>query len=708
MDFFRYVYIGLASVLKICFNIIKYAVKGICAPAILISNSKQENIDEKNKKEIKADLEKEEAYIRKEELKHDIKIRKEVLKQEELERKKEQEEEKKKELEIKREQEKAKKEETKKKKEEEKAKKALLKKQKEEEKKQRKLELAEKKRIKQTETKEEKKQRKIREKEERKEKARIKKQNKINSIHEKQKKAEDELYRSKKQKEEAKKQKEEKKKAIKEEKARIKAEKHKKQKDSYVNENVKIEKPGFFSNLKKSLHDLNNKPKKMNSFAKARANRRDLNRQALLIDFEGDDAKRSDIKLIYEYEAKDPEGKYRKGHFEAFSKVEVHSFLLSEGYEVYKIHTNKWIQLKYASSAANKKKFKNKDLIFFLTQLSTYLKAGITLSEALKILSRQFTDKHHKSKYENIFKSINYELSIGESFSETLDKQGNAFPKLLINMLKTAEMTGSLPEVLDDMADYYTEMEESRRQLVTAMMYPSIVAVFAVAVMTFIMVYVVPQFVAIYDSMDGTEIPAFTKAVMAVSAFLKKYLILVLLVAILVVFIFYYAYKKIKPFRKLVQIFLMKLPAIGDSIIDREVTTFTKTLGSLLSHNVPIIECMDILNKITNNEIYKEMILDVLVNLAKGGKISDSFQDQWAFPVPAYEMIVTGERTGELAEMMQKVSLYYQDLQKNSTARIKTFVEPAITIFLAIGTGIIVLAIVIPMFNMYNAVSTMS
>ena len=124
MDFFRYVYIGLASVLKICFNIIKYVVKGICAPAILISNSKQEKVDGKNKKEIKADLEKEEAYIRKEELKHDIKIRKEVLKQEELERKKEKEEEKKKELEIKREQEKAKKEEAKKQKEEEKAKKA--------------------------------------------------------------------------------------------------------------------------------------------------------------------------------------------------------------------------------------------------------------------------------------------------------------------------------------------------------------------------------------------------------------------------------------------------------------------------------------------------------------------------------------------------------------------------------------------------------
>jgi len=257
------------------------------------------------------------------------------------------------------------------------------------------------------------------------------------------------------------------------------------------------------------------------------------------------------------------------------------------------------------------------------------------------------------------------------------------------------------------MAEYYTPMEESRRQLVTAMMYPSIVGVFAIAVITFIMVYVVPQFVDIYATMDGTEIPAFTKAVMAVSDFMKANLVLILVVIIVVVALFVLAYKKNTRFRSIVQWVVMKMPVFGNTIIYSEVTTFTKTLGSLLSHNVPIIECMDILNKITNNEIYKMLILNVITNLARGGKISEAFEGQWAFPVPAYEMIVTGEKTGELSEMMTKVSLYYQDLQKNSVARIKTFVEPALTVFLAGATGIIVLAIVIPMFNMYSAVQDM-
>ena len=554
------------------------------------------------------------------------------------------------------------------------------------------------------ETAEERKLRKIKEKQEKIEKAKLDRQKKIEAIHEKNAKKEDALYRKEKEKAEAKKLKEEAKKKKKEAELARKAERKKRQNESYVNENVVIEKEHKLSGFAAKLAAIPKNIKKKlenNSFARNTRNKRDMNRQALLIDFEGEEAKRSDIKLVYEYQAKSPEGKVVTGHFEAFSKVEVHSFLLSEGYEVYKIHTNKWIALKYSRTASNKKKFKNKDLTFFLTQLSTYLKAGITLSEALKILARQFASN---KAYENIFKSINYELSIGENFSETLAKQGHAFPPLLINMLKTAEMTGSLPEVLDDMAEYYSQMEETRRQMVTAMMYPSIVGVFAIGVITFIMVYVVPQFVEIYNTMDSADIPAFTKAVMAISDFLKNNLVMLIIVIVIVIFVFYTVYKKNRFFKTIVQMGLMKMPAIGNVIIYNEVTTFTKTFGSLLSHNVPIIDCMDILNKLTDNEIYKMLILDVITTLARGGKISESFEGHWAFPVPAYEMIVTGEKTGELAEMMTKVSLYYQDLHKNSVTRIKTLIEPALTVFLAGATGMIVLAIVIPMFNMYDAV----
>ena len=111
---------------------------------------------------------------------------------------------------------------------------------------------------------------------------------------------------------------------------------------------------------------------------------------------------------------------------------------------------------------------------------------------------------------------------------------------------------------------------------------------------------------------------------------------------------------------------------------------------------------MEILNKITNNEIYKMLILDTITNLAKGERISLAFKDHWAFPIPAYEMIITGERTGQLAEMMSKVSSYYQELHRNAVTRIKTFIEPALILFLTFTVGGIVLSIVIPMFSVYG------
>lgn len=483
----------------------------------------------------------------------------------------------------------------------------------------------------------------------------------------------------------------------------------KKDDDIYVNENVKIEKESISSKIKKMFSKLNNIPTWFknkfvnNDFAKHRRNKRTMQREALLIDFDGEDAEKSETKELYQYVAKDQEGHVIKDFFEAFSKVEVHSFLLSEGFEVYSIKkASKWTVFVHGKSKTNTTRIKTKDLIFFITQLSTYLKAGIPLVEALKILSRQFKNK----RYQKIFKAIIYDLTMGDNFSDALNKQGVAFPRLFINMVKTAEMTGELPEVLDDMYDYYTETEKTRKQMITAMMYPSLVFVFSVAVITFIMMFVIPQFVEIYSTMDAAQIPAFTKAVISISDFLQNYIVYLIIGLVLFVVLFMYMYKKIRGFRTVIQWITMHLPVFGDTIIYNEVTMFTKTFSSLLAHNVFITDSMEILNKITNNEIYKMLILDTITNLAKGDKISTAFAGHWAFPIPAYEMLVTGEKTGELAEMMAKVSAYYQELHKESVTRIKTFIEPVLTIFLTVVVGVIILAIVIPMFGMYSTIQS--
>ena len=428
-------------------------------------------------------------------------------------------------------------------------------------------------------------------------------------------------------------------------------------------------------------------------------NKKEIQRKALVMNYDEEDTKKSDKKQTYIYEAKDADGKYVKGKFDAYSKVDVHSFLINEGYEVYDIRTSSFINFVYGSSSLTRAKYNKKELIFFLTQLSTYIRAGIPLIDAIRIFAKQ----EKKIEKRKILQAIVYELVMGESFSNALDKQNNTFPQLLINMIKTAEMTGELADTLDDMANYYEETEKTRKQMISAMTYPSIVFVMSIAIITFIMLFVIPQFVDIYNDMQA-EIPTFTLLVIGVSDFLGKYWMYVFGGIIILITLIVFLYKKIKLFRSTLQYIAMRIPVFGKIIIYNEVTMFTKTFGSLLNHNVFITDSMEILSKITNNEIYKKIIFDTMTNLSKGESISTAFKDHWAFPIVAYEMILTGERTGELGKMMNKVSEFYQEQHSNLITQMKSFIEPLMIAFLAVLVGGLLLAVVIPMFSLYNQI----
>ena len=407
------------------------------------------------------------------------------------------------------------------------------------------------------------------------------------------------------------------------------------------------------------------------------------------------DQSRFDKPLLFNYIAKNKNGEIEKGSIEALSRVDVHSFLLAEGYEVYDITAAKQSNFEFLS--LNHELKKNK-LIFYLSQLSAYLKSGISLASAVKILSEQAK----KRKEKNIWKAVYYDLSMGDELSKALEKRKKVFPKLLINMIKTAEMTGNLPETLDDMVNYYTESETTRKQMKSAMTYPIIVTIFAIIVVTFILIWVVPQFVDIYNDL-GSEIPTITKIVINISDFLKNYLIYVLLGIIVLTLIYSFLYKNIKQFRKTMQEFFMHLPVIGNIIIYNEVTIFTKTFANLINHNVFITDSIDVLSKITDNEVYKKLIYDTAKNLTKGEAISKAFKDHWAFPNIAYQMLITGEKTGRLGPMMERVSAYYEEQHRNIITQMKALIEPVLIVTLAVIVGGILLAVIIPMYGMYEA-----
>ena len=399
--------------------------------------------------------------------------------------------------------------------------------------------------------------------------------------------------------------------------------------------------------------------------------------------------------ISFRYKVKGSSGKIINGTFEGPSADEVRLFLQNEGYEVLEVVPRKFYDIDINIGG----KFTAADLSFSLTQLSTYLKAGIALIDSVRILEKQ----SEKAEQRKIYQKVVYELLKGQDLSAAMEKQGDKFPTLLVNMIKTAELTGDLTSVLDDMADYYTSKEETRKAMVSAMTYPIIVLCIAIGVIIFILVSIVPQFVDMYKDNDA-DIPAITTFVMNVSDFIVNYYMFIILGVGIFVGLFIYLYKKNKGFRKNVQLVLMHIPVCSQIIIYNEVYNFTKTFASLLNHGVFITDSMEVLAKITNNEIYKEIIAKTIINLNKGVNISESFKGQWAFPVAAYEMIVTGEKTGQLGLMMEKVANYYQVLHKTLVKQMQSFIEPLMIAFLALMVGTILLSIVVPMFDIYGKI----
>lgn len=388
-------------------------------------------------------------------------------------------------------------------------------------------------------------------------------------------------------------------------------------------------------------------------------------------------------------------GKKENGTINTESIEDARSFLTQLGYQILSLEERSAMDIDI--NIGNK--IGAADLSFCLTQLSTYIKAGIPLVDSVKILAKQSS----KAILKKNFYQIVYELLRGQSFSEALLAQGNVFPKLLINMVKTAEMTGDLPSILDDMAEYYTSMDNTRKQMKSAMTYPVVVLSLAFAVLIFMLTYLVPQFSSMFQD-NGASLPPLTQAILNISEFIKSYYLYLILGIGVGVGAFMYCYKSIKSFRTVVQTIMMHIPVFGKIIIYNEISNFTKTFASLINHGVFITDSMEILSKVTSNEVYIRIINKTLVNLGKGDSISSAFRGEWAIPVVAYEMIVTGESTGQLGAMMEKVATHFQGLHKNIIDQMKSLIEPLLIVFLAGVVGVILISIVQPMFAIYQTV----
>lgn len=402
-------------------------------------------------------------------------------------------------------------------------------------------------------------------------------------------------------------------------------------------------------------------------------------------------------EMNFKFEALDDYGNRVRGKFDAPTVQEAINFLKTQYDELVSIEELGAGSKDITFGGGNR--IPIGDLSFILTQLSTYIKAGIPLIDSMRILTRQTSNQNQQK----IFQKVVYQLYLGESFSSALEKQGRAFPHFLISMVKTAEMTGDLAGTLDEMAEYFTNSEIQRKQMQSALIYPSVILTFAMGAIIFLIMFVVPQFVDMFTQQNA-ELPAITQFILDASHFLQAYWWALLLGIALIIVSYTLSFKYIKDFRKNMQTFYMKMPVFGNIIIYNEVSNLTRTFASLLNHGVFITDSMEILSNITTNEIYKEIINRTLIGLSKGAKISETFRGEWAFPVVAYEMLVTGESTGQLALMMEKVAEHFGNLHSNAVNTLKSLIEPIIIAFLAVAVGFIMVSIIMPMFELYGQI----
>jgi len=293
----------------------------------------------------------------------------------------------------------------------------------------------------------------------------------------------------------------------------------------------------------------------------------------------------------------------------------------------------------------------------------------------------------------------------GGSLSKALARHPKAFEPLVLNMIEAGEMSGTVDDSLDRLADHYEKAHRTKQKVLSALSYPIVVGIVAIGVVIFLLTFVVPMFVDLFDSVGG-ELPWLTLFVLKASDFIVEYWYLfVLVVAAIIVGV---AMIRANPNGKfLLDTILLRLPIFGDIMKKSALATLTRTLSSLFTSSVPILQSLSMTERIVENTVISRVVAESRDSLQRGGSITEPMLGHWAFPPLIPHMIAIGEQTGSLDMMLAKVADFYEKEVEAATDRLKALIEPLMIVFLAALVGTIVLSILLPMFSIFSQIDSM-
>ena len=397
----------------------------------------------------------------------------------------------------------------------------------------------------------------------------------------------------------------------------------------------------------------------------------------------------------YKYTAYTKEGKEKKGSIEADDKDAAVKLIKAEGNTPIKIE-EEGLMDKDLNFSFGGKKATSRDLSIFCRQFVSISKAGVSIVDALEMLADQTENKELKKAIYDTMTSVQK----GETLAVSMKKQGKIFPPLLINMVEAGEASGNLDVAFDRMATQFEKDTRLKSMVKKAMIYPAALSVVIVGVIIIMMAFVVPTFSDMYADM-GQKLPMITLAVVGISNFVvNKWYVLIAVAAVLI--IGFKVFKSTEQGTYILADLAIKAPIFGKMTVKSAAATFARTLSTLTAAGISMIEALEITGKTMKNVRFRDELFNAKDKVAQGRPLSEPLKAGGLFPNMIVHMIGIGEETGNLEDMLLTAAGYYEEEVEVTTESISTVVEPMIICVMAGIVGVIIMAVLIPMFGMYS------
>jgi type IV pilus assembly protein PilC len=340
-----------------------------------------------------------------------------------------------------------------------------------------------------------------------------------------------------------------------------------------------------------------------------------------------------------------------------------------------------------------------KDLVVFTRQFAVMVDAGLPLVQCLQILG----DQQENQTMKNVLRKVKHDVESGSTFAEALGKHPKVFDDLFVNLIAAGEAGGILDTILNRLAVQLEKQEKLRKQLKGAMVYPATVSTIAIACIVLLLVKVIPVFEQMFADFGGT-LPGPTQMVIQMSNWLQAYLVYLMVGTVMFFSAFSQARSRSAAFHYQTDLVALKLPIFGNIIKKVAVARFTRTLGTMISSGVPILDSLDIVAKTAGNMIIEEELQSTRQSISEGKTIAEPLQQSKVFPGMMVQMIAVGEETGSMEVMLNKIADFYDDEVDSAVAGLTAMLEPIMMVFMGGSIGTILIAMYLPIFTIADSI----